>query len=271
MPDSVKRVKIARSFGSASNSYDISARLQRYSGKHLMPWLPKLKSQQDDFRVIDLGSGTGFFSDILASQYPTVIGVDLSKQMLNFAAENRSNKLNWLAADAYKLPLQDNSIDLIYSNLMIQWCDPLEPVLAEVMRILKPGGYFIFATLTDGTLFELKTAWQAVDNDQHVIDFKREQTLTNLCNFDGKDFSSLLIEHQTQDIVLEYDSVLHLAKELKGLGANQVPNKRGKGLAGKDKWQKMTSSYQKFVESDGVYPATYCVYSGVVVKNARPL
>ena len=46
MPDSVKRVKIARSFGSASNSYDISARLQRYSGKHLMPWLPKLKSQQ---------------------------------------------------------------------------------------------------------------------------------------------------------------------------------------------------------------------------------
>ena len=66
--------------------------------------------------------------------------------------------------------------------------------------------------------------------------------------------------------MLEYESVLHLAHELKGLGANQVPKKLLKGLAGKDKWDKMTDSYKDFQEPDGIYPATYKVFSGVLVK-----
>ncbi len=71
------RYKIARSFGSASNSYDISARLQRYSGKHLMSWLPN----RADLTVLDLGAGTGFFTDILAGRYQQVIGLDISTKM----------------------------------------------------------------------------------------------------------------------------------------------------------------------------------------------
>ena len=81
MPHINHRYKIARSFGSASNSYDVSARLQRYSGKHLMPWLPK----RNDLTVLDLGSGTGFFTDILSGQYQQVLGLDISTKMLAFA------------------------------------------------------------------------------------------------------------------------------------------------------------------------------------------
>ena len=79
------RSLIARSFGSASRSYDVSARLQRYSGKHLMPWLPN----RNDLTVIDLGSGTGFFTEILAGRFERTIGVDISNKMLNFAQNNR--------------------------------------------------------------------------------------------------------------------------------------------------------------------------------------
>jgi len=252
------RFKIAKSFGSASASYDISARLQRYCGKHLMPWLPN----RNDLTALDLGAGTGFFTDLLASRYQQVLGLDISKNMLRFAKENRNEAITWLEADAYKIPLQDNSIDFVYSNLMIQWCDPLDLVLDEVMRVLKPGGLFVFSTLVDGTLFELKSAWAQVDDDQHVIDFKPEQDIRPL--FDGNDRK--LLNSKQQDIVLEYDSVLHLAHELKSLGANHVPKKQGKGLAGKDKWQKMTKSYQDFLEPNGIYPATYKVFSGLIVK-----
>ncbi len=252
------RYKIAKSFGSASASYDISARLQRYSGKHLMPWLPN----RNDLTVLDLGSGTGFFTDLLASSYQQVMGLDISKDMLIFAQENRNQAICWLEADAYKIPLQDNSIDFIYSNLMIQWCDPLDLVLNEVMRVLKPGGLFIFSTLVNGTLFELKSAWAQVDDDQHVIDFKAEREVRALLN--GPDRK--LLEAKQQDIILEYENVLHLAHELKSLGANHVPKKQGKGLAGKDKWQKMTKSYQDFLEPNNIYPATYKVFSGLVVK-----
>lgn len=258
MSEKTNRFKIARSFGSASASYDISARLQRYCGKHLMSWLPN----RNDLTVLDLGSGTGFFTELLASRYQQVIGLDVSKKMLHFAKDNRNQTIHWLEADAYKIPLQDNSIDFVYSNLMIQWCDPLDLVLNEVMRVLKPGGLFVFSTLVDGTLFELKSAWAQVDNDQHVIDFKLESEIRPL--FDGTDRK--LLNAKQQDIVLEYENVLHLAHELKSLGANHVPKKQDKGLAGKDKWQKMTKSYQDFLEPSGIYPATYKVFSGLVVK-----
>ncbi|NQZ82258.1 MAG: malonyl-ACP O-methyltransferase BioC [Colwellia sp.] len=258
MADAENRVKIARSFGVASKSYDVSARLQRYTGKHLMPHLPN----RNDLTVLDLGSGTGFFTDILGSKYQQVLGLDISREMLKYAQNNRTQDIKWLEGDAYHLPLQDKCIDLVYSNLMIQWCDPLSSVLAEVIRVLKPGGLFIFSTLIEGTLNELKSSWAQVDNDQHVIDFKTADELTSIFN----SAQSKLIEHQVKDIVLEYESVLHLAHELKGLGANQIPKKTNKGLAGKDKWQKMTKSYQDFQEPSGIYPATYRVFSGILVK-----
>ena len=251
-------IKIAESFGSASKSYDVSARLQRFSGKHLMPWLPN----RNDLRVLDLGSGTGFFTDLLATSYNQVIGLDLSKDMLRFAKKCRNENIIWLEADAHNIPLQDESIDFIYSNLVIQWCEPLDVAIKEMLRVLKPGGLIIFTTLVDGTLHELKSSWKHVDDDQHVIDFKTETQLNQYFNTS----TSNLLEYKCQDIILEYQNVIHLARELKGLGANHLPKKQNRGLSGKTKWFAMTEHYKKHIASSTIYPATYCLYSGLVVK-----
>lgn len=256
--ESVNRINIAKSFGSASKSYDVSARLQRYSGKHIMPWLPN----RNNLTVLDLGSGTGFFTDLLASSYEHVIGLDISKNMLNFAKESRNKNILWLEADAHDIPLKDNSIDFIYSNLVIQWFDPLDEAITEILRVLKPGGLFIFTTLVDGTLRELKSSWKQVDDDQHVLDFKTVKELNTLFNSE----KSKLVEQKCQDIILEYQNVIHLARELKGLGANHLAQKKNRGLSGKDKWFKMTEHYQDFLEPNGIYPATYRLFSGLVVK-----
>ncbi len=252
------RENIAKTFGSASQSYDVSARLQRFSGKHLMPWLPK----KNDLTVVDLGSGTGFFTDLLASTYQQVIGLDISTEMLRFSQANRNKKIAWIEADAHKIPLQDSSIDFIYSNLVIQWCEPLDVAIDEMLRVLKPGGLIIFTTLVDGTLHELKSSWRQVDDDQHVIDFK---TVTELNQLFTRNNAKIL-EQKCQDIVLEYQNVIHLARELKGLGANHLAQKKNRGLSGKDKWFKMTDYYQDFLEPSGIYPATYRLFSGLVVK-----
>jgi len=252
------RQKIASTFGSASKSYDVSARLQRFSGKHLMPWLPN----RNDLTVLDLGSGTGFFTELLAGTYHNVIGLDYSKKMLHYAAKARDKNIHWIEADAHKIPLQDQSIDFIYSNLVIQWCEPLDVAIDEMLRVLKPGGLIIFTTLVDGTLHELKSSWRQVDDDQHVIDFKTEEQMAELFNHDG----AKVLESKCQDIVLEYQNVIHLARELKGLGANHLPQKKNRGLSGKDKWFAMTEHYQDFLEPSGIYPATYRLYSGLVIK-----
>ncbi|GLX86441.1 biotin synthesis protein BioC [Thalassotalea loyana] len=250
--------KIAQNFGSASASYDVSARLQRFSGKHLLPWLPN----RHDLTVLDLGCGTGFFSDILATRFETVIGLDLSKDMLAYTSENRNQDIHLVNANAMSLPFLDNSLDVVYSNLVIQWCNPLIDLLNEIKRVLKPGGLFIVSTLVDGTLFELKSAWAQVDDEKHVIDFKTKESLIH--DIESVDFD--LLEVKQQDIALEYENVRHLAHELKGLGANHVPNKSNKGLAGKDKWRKMTLAYEDFREPSGIYPATYALCSAMLVK-----
>lgn len=258
MPKHAQRINIAKSFGMASHSYDVSSRLQRYTGKQLMSHLPN----RNDLQVLDLGSGTGFFTDILASRYNRVTGLDISTKMLAFAQQKHGKAITWLAGDAYKLPLQNACLDLVYSNLMIQWCQPLEPVINEILRVLKPGGLFVFSTLADGTLHELKSSWAQVDDEKHVINFKTEQDILATFNHaQGK-----LLEHKVQDIVLEYENVLHLAHELKGLGANHVPKNQGKGLSGKTKWFNMMEHYQDFQEPSGIYPATYKAFSGVLVK-----
>jgi malonyl-CoA O-methyltransferase len=252
------KIKIAESFGSASKSYDVSARLQRFSGKHLMPWLPK----KNALTVLDLGSGTGFFTDVLATSYDRVIGLDFSKNMLKFAKNCRNKNIVWLEADAHKVPLQNESIDFIYSNLVLQWCQPLDNAIKEMLRVLKPGGTIVFTTLVDGTLHELKSSWQKVDDDQHVIDFKTEEQLAQYFNTSY----SIIVEHKCQDVTLDYKNVIHLARELKGLGSNHLPRKKNRGLSGKDKWFAMTEHYKDFLQPNNIYPATYRLYSGLVVK-----
>lgn len=256
--EKTNRVNIAKSFGSASQSYDVSSRLQRFSGKHLMPWLPK----REELTVLDLGSGTGFFTDLLATTYSQVIGLDISNKMLSFAKSHRNENILWVEADAHNIPLKDNSIDFIYSNLVIQWFDPLDKAISEMLRVLKPGGLLIFSTLVDGTLHELKSSWKQVDDDQHVIDFKTVNELNTLFNNE----KGRLVEQKCQDIILEYQNVIHLARELKGLGANHLADKKNRGLSGKDKWFKMTENYKDFLEPNGIYPATYRLFSGLVVK-----
>ncbi len=256
------KMKIASAFGAASSSYDGSARLQRFSGQLIFDLLQQNTRATENSVAVDLGTGTGFFAEHLAGQFGQVIGLDISTSMLAFAKQQRSNNIEWLAGDIHQLPFLDNSIDIIYSNLVIQWCDPLPLVFSEIKRVLKPGGVLVFATLLDGTLFELKQSWSAVNNDQHVIDFKLfndvEQDLLN---------SGLTVEHLAQQpVTLEYLNVKHLANELKSLGANHLPKKTNKGLVGKDSWKKMLNAYQEFQFDHGNYPATYQLCTALVRK-----
>ncbi|TRX56860.1 malonyl-ACP O-methyltransferase BioC [Thalassomonas sp. M1454] len=263
MPTEQLKVKIADTFGAASESYDVSARLQRQSGNIILSYLQQNTAKTKNPIVVDLGTGTGYFADILKSDHQNIIGLDLSKSMLQYASNNRNKDINWLAADIHQLPFADNSIDIIYSNLVIQWCDPLHKAFAEIERVLKPGGTFVFTTLLDGTLSELKKSWANVNDDQHVIDFKQLVDVEN--DIKTTNFNIEILKQQP--IVLDYISVKHLANELKSLGASHLPNKVNKGLSGKGSWQKMTKAYQQFQSDSGCYPATYQLCTGKLVKH----
>lgn len=100
-------------------------------------WLARAVSDGAD-RVVDLACGSGPMSRELVRPGRTVVGIDLSSAELDLAA--RRGPGPWLRADAHALPLADNSVDAVTSSMGLVVVQPLTEVLAEIARVLKPGG-----------------------------------------------------------------------------------------------------------------------------------
>src|SRR5579872_725964 len=97
--------------------------------------------------VLDVASGEGYGSALLAQVARSVIGVEYSGQTALTASNNfpREN-LRFLQGDARALPLADGCVDLVVSFETIEHFDRQDVFLREVHRVLRPGGRFIVST-----------------------------------------------------------------------------------------------------------------------------
>lgn len=96
-------------------------------------------------RVLDLGCGTGALAGIVLDEIPscTLVGVDLSANMVELATERFGRRAEAVVGDAEHLPFHDNSFDVAYCNDSFHHYP--DPVLAtfQVWRALRPGGTFV--------------------------------------------------------------------------------------------------------------------------------
>jgi malonyl-CoA O-methyltransferase len=250
----VNKQDVARSFSQAAQTYDQVAILQRNVADHLLTKIP----QQAFASIVDLGCGTGAVSAQLAQQFQSsrVVGVDIAEGMLDYArSQFADTSLQWCCADIENLPLQNESVDLVFSSLAVQWCADFQQLCDEVMRVLKPGGYCLLATLGPSTLHELRYAWQQVDGYVHVNGFLDSQTVSSAALAAG-----LSCQFWQQTLVMRYAQLRQLTAELKALGAHNVNDGRRKGLTGRHRLEKLTAGYEHFRDADGLLPASYDVY-----------
>jgi malonyl-CoA O-methyltransferase len=252
--------QVAASFSKAAASYDSVADLQRAVGSELMSRLPEMTP----LRWLDLGSGTGYFSRVLAERFSGSEGValDLAEGMLRHARP-LGGAQHYIAGDAESLPLRDGCVELMFSSLAVQWCSDLAAVLSEASRVLQPGGVFGFASLCVGTLYELRDSWQAVDGMVHVNRFREFDDYQRLCAASGLQIHSLAVLPH----VLHYPDVRSLTHELKALGAHNINPGRPGGLTGRARIQALIEAYEGFRQEKGL-PATYQVVYGVLQKPA---
>jgi malonyl-CoA O-methyltransferase len=265
------RARLRASFDRASASYESASGLQARVAAELLERLAAF-----DFTpavVLDLGAGTGRVTRELKRRYrrALVTALDLSPGMLR---EARRHQLPWrrferVCADAMRLPLADASVDVVFSSLMLQWCEPLSAALGEVRRVLKPEGFFAFSTFGPDTLNELRTAWASADGYNHVNRF-----------LDMHDIGDALVHAGLMEPVLdvdrvtvEYADVLELMRDLKAIGAHNVTAGRPRALAGRARLARVEAAYESF-RRDGRLPATYeIVYGaswGALGRRAAP-
>lgn len=272
------RASIRQRFDRAASRYDEGAALHREVGERLLQRLDYIKLQPQ--RILDLGSGTGAGSLGLRQRYPqaTIVAVDLSSAMIEktlqqHAAPSRrlsvlpawgkkSGAIHGLCADMARLPVADNSMDLIHSNLSMQWLDDFASAAREFQRVLRKGGLLMFSSFGPDTLKELRHSWSAVDQQPHVNEFTDMHDL-------GDDLLHARFAEPVMDMemfTLLYQDAAAVMRDLKLIGANTVLDQhtvsRKASLGGRKRLRALSQAYEKYRNKEGLLPATFEVVYG---------
>jgi len=256
----IERGEVRRAFDRAAAGYDAAAELQRRVRDELLSRLDYVKLEPA--AVLDLGTGTGHAALALKRRYPasTVVAIDLAESMLREARRRQTlfRRFGRVCADAAALPLRSGAVDLVYSSLMLQWCDVPDGVFAECRRVLRPGGLLSFTTFGPDTLVELRRAWaEADDGGVHVSRFLDMHDVGDALVRAG--FAEPVMD--VDRITLTYADVRGLMRDLKAIGAHNAASGRRRGLTGKSTFARMVEAYER-VRRDGRLPATYEVVYG---------
>jgi len=101
-------------------------------------------------KALEIGSGTGFFllNLIRAGVATSGIVTDISPGMVEVATRNAKElgfDVTGRVADAETIPVEDESVDLVVGHAVLHHIPDVDKAFAEVLRVLKPGGRFVFA------------------------------------------------------------------------------------------------------------------------------
>ena len=257
---------IRRSFERAAASYDAAAVLQHEVCKRMNERLDLIKHQPAT--LLDAGSGTGNALPALRARYPQarLVAFDLAFTMLQRGRERIAapwwksvlkQKVGAICGDIEQLPLASGSVDMVWSNLALQWMNDPDKAFGEFHRVLAPGGLLMFSTFGPDTLKELRTAFASVDQHTHVSRF-----------IDLHDIGDILVKRGFADPVMDmepfmltYSDVRALMHDLKAIGAHNVTQDRPPGLTGRARLAAVMAAYEP-LRRDGKLPATFEVVYG---------
>ena len=271
----IDKVRLRASFNRAAKTYDAAAVLQKLVRTEMLSRLDLVNIKPK--AILDAGCGTGHGSFALQKRFKSaqVISLDIALGMLQQTKlqhpflQKILNKQYLLCADIENLPLADNSVGMIWSNLALQWCNDLDAAFSQAARVLQPEGLYMFSTFGPDTLKELRIA---TSNDHtHVSRFIDMHDIGDALIRNGFSTPVLDVERYT----LTYDNVKGVMHDLKSIGANNATFGRARGLQGRGFLQNLTQHYEQFrsdtIENGGKLPATFEVIYGHAWKAEQKL
>jgi malonyl-CoA O-methyltransferase len=254
------RRKVQADFGNAASVYDDKAILQKQILLEALD-MAAIKWPASGF-IADIGSGTGMLPRMARNRGYAweIIGADMAYGMCAFAASKGFAAVN---SDAENLPFKNDMFDGVFSSLMLQWANNPKAAFAEMHRILKPGGYAVITTFTQGTLKELQASFKAVDGQTHTSHFR------NMMEW-GADASAAgfaIKQMQEKTHTEYYDNTRGITQNLKAIGAKHKPSAEKSGSLTKAQFAQFEEEYQTRFNTDKGLPVTWKVLTLVLYKK----
>lgn len=171
------------------STYEDPVALLRASSEAKTPWIIERIKSINGESILDVGCGGGFLSNALAKEKFTVTAVDLSPASIEIArAHDQTQTVCYQVADAYHLPFADNAFDVVTALDFLEHVEDPKKIIAEISRVLKPDGIFIFHTFNRNIfswLIIIKLVeWLVINTpkNMHIIRlFIKPRELANYC------------------------------------------------------------------------------------------
>lgn len=217
---------VRRQFDARAARFGASAALPREIARRMIERLQYIRLVPH--RILDVGCGVADARAPLNAQYPHAewIGVDISERMLDAALADGTRKraLRWLrgassqkvVGDAGQLPIANDSVDLLFSNLMLHWHPEPHTVFPEWKRVLKIDGLLMFSCFGPDTLKELRAAALTALPHVRAMPFVDMHDFGDMMVASG--FATPVMDAEV--ITLTYASAQDLLREVRALGGN---------------------------------------------------
>ncbi|WP_131112043.1 methyltransferase domain-containing protein [Sulfuricystis thermophila] len=252
------------SFAAAAASYDNAAVLAREVGQRMATRLACVRLAP--WRMADVGCATGDGVRELMRRYPEALplAVDYALPMLNAVRASagwwdrlRGRAPRCVNADVRALPLAENSLDLVWSNLMLHWLPDLRPAFAELHRVLAEGGLLHFSLLGPDTLKELRECAGQLGLSWSGKTFVDMHDVGDLLMSSG--FGDPVMEMEM--LTLTYRSPRAFLADLRHLGVRD-------GLLGQLGWRDWRRLFAAWPRVEGALPARFEIVYGHAWKLA---
>ncbi|WP_369942463.1 malonyl-ACP O-methyltransferase BioC [Xanthomonas medicagonis] len=256
-PSSFDPHHIRRAFSRAAASYDAAAALQHEVEKRLLESLDYLGDRVPQV-VLDVGSGPAHAAATMKKRWPRaqVIALDQALPMLQQAKRQAGwwKPFGRVCADARALPLAEHSVDVIFSNLCLQWVEDLPAVFAGFRRVLKPGGLLLCSSFGPETLIELREAFAQADREApHVSRFAPIAQFGDALMHAG--FRDPVLDRDL--FTLTYPDLAALMRELRAIGATNALHARRHTLTGRGRFATASAAYEPLRTADGALPSSW--------------
>lgn len=138
-----------------AQSYGLNGAFVHELAGGVLEWLAAKPSEH----ILDLGCGDGHLTQRIAAAGASVVGVDASVEMV---AAARHRGMIAEVGNAETLPYQDKIFDAVFSNAVLHWVRDHDAMMAQVRRVLKPGGRFVAEMGGQGNVAAIGVALRAV-------------------------------------------------------------------------------------------------------------